>query len=300
MLNTISEVAIDENNAPLTRAQSDERKRMDDWLKERIAIGKKRPTAEVITLVPSLAKLLLERNPANRPIGRYNTETLTADVASKRWEFNGESIVVSRDGILLDGQHRCTVVAATGISIETVIVFGPREEARYTIDIGKPKSAANFLHMKGWKDTNHLSAAISMLLQYRKTGAVVAGYLRPTKTEIVQAAGEFKGISDSVEFVADATKRRLGSRSALAFCHFIFWKRASRELADSFMRQLIDGDGLRKGGTIYYCRERLIGLGRGARPETRAELVIKTWNAWRRGDRVTKIVLNGSFPKLER
>lgn len=270
------------------------------WLDERIAASKKKPSAEVVTLTPMLAQLLLEKNPVNRPIGRYNLESLKADVANSRWEFNGESIVVAKTGPLIDGQHRCQTVIATGRSIETVIVFGPREEARYTIDIGKPKTAPNFLHMKGWADTNNLAAAISLLLQYRATGHVNHGYTRPTKTEILSAAETFRGIQDSVDICVPATKKKLGSRSALAFCHYTFWKKANRETADKFILLLIEGDGLRKGNPIYYCRERLMGMDRGARAESRCELVFKAWNAWRRGETTTKIHLTGNLPKLER
>lgn len=301
MLNTLSNEEMQAETTP-TKAQTEERRRMKAWLDERIAASKKRPSAEVVTLTPALAGLLVEesRNPVNRPFGRYNLETLKADVANKRWEFNGESIVISKTGLLLDGQHRCATVIATGIPIETVIVFGPRDEARYTIDIGKPKTAANFLHMKGRTDTTNMASMVSMLLQYRKAGNLNHGYVRPTKTEIVEAVESLPGLQHSVNIVQGATKRRLGSRSVLAFCHYVFARRSNRETADEFVTRLIDGDGLRRGNPIYYCRDRLIGMDRGARSDSRVELIFKCWNAWRQGQSITHCKLTGNLPKLER
>jgi hypothetical protein len=302
MLNTLSNTEMNETIqvSDIEKRKPEECRRMRAWLSERIAACKKRPVAEHVTLTPVLAHLLLEINQINRPIGKVNIENLKADIASGRWVFNGESIVISRDGALLDGQHRCQAVVATGVAIEAVLVFGPVDEARYTIDIGKPKSAPNYLSMKGWSDTNNLAAMLSLLLQYRKTNTIPLSYQRPTKTEILQAAETFKGAQTSVDLVRDATKKKLGSRSALAFCHYTFWKKSSREHADEFVRLLIDGEGLRKGNPAHYCRERLIAMGKGARIESRIELIFKCWNAWRRGESINKILLNGSFPKVER
>lgn len=300
MLNVLNEKEVEEAVESKPVGSSGEIRRMRVWLEERIARGKNNPLAEVVTLTPVLASLLLQRNPINRPIGRYNMDMLMADTSNGRFMFNGESIVVSDTGILIDGQHRCQTVVETKRSIQVVIVFGPKEEARYTIDIGKPKTAANFLHMKGGVDTNNLSATISLLIQYAETGTLTRGSVRATKTQIVDGYERFRGIENSVALVMDATKKKLGSRSALAFCHYTFKRKAGAEAADKFIRQLIDGDGLRKGDPIYHARERLLKIDRGARAETRIEVVFKGWNHWRRGETISNIRSNGVLPKVER
>lgn len=275
--------------------------RMRVWLEERIAKGKKEPHAEVVALTPVLAALLLERNPVNRPIGKYNAETLRADVAGGRFTFNGESIVVSNTGVLLDGQHRCSIVIETRATITTVMVFGPKEEARYTIDIGKPKTAANFLHMKGFVDTNNMAAVVALLLEYGRTQTLThGGSARATKTEIVNAAHNYPGLEKSILITGGATKQRLGSRSVLAFCHYLFKRKAGAEAADEFMRLLIDNDGLRKGSAIHTLRRRLEGFDRGIRADQRAEVIFKCWNAWRRGEAPTSVKVTGKLPKLEK
>jgi hypothetical protein len=300
MLNVLSEKQTEEVVSAPPLGSPTEFKRMDEWLTDRVSAGKKKPQAEVVTLTPVLAQLLLDRNPINRPIGRYNMETLRSDVSGDRWIFNGESIVVSDTGTLIDGQHRCSTVIETRRAIQTVIVFGPKEEARFTIDIGKPKTAANFLHMKGGVDTNNLSATIGLLIQYANTGTLVYGSVRATKTQIVEGFERFRGVEASVEAVHGATKMKLGSRSALAFCHYTFKRRAGAEAADLFMQKLIEGDGLRKGDPIYCARDRLLKLDRGARAEIRIEIVFKAWNAWRRSETLHSIRSNGKLPKVER
>jgi hypothetical protein len=297
MLNVLTEKQVEESiSRPVGSAS--EIKRMEVWLDERIKRGKKEPFSEVVTLTPVLASLLLQRNTNNRNIMRMNGESICNDILAGRWQFNGESIVVADTGLLIDGQHRCHAVVQTGKSITVSLVFGAKEDARYTIDIGSPKTASNFLHMKGFKDCNNMAAAIALIIQYQKDGNIPKGYTRPTKTEIVQNAEELRGIQTSIDFVSGA--KALGSRSVLAFCHYIFKKRAGAVAADEFISKLIGGEGLRKGDPIYYCRERLIAMRGTSIAGDKAGIIFKAWNHWRLGDTITKIIAPTRLPKLER
>lgn len=275
------------------------------WLDERIEASKKKPSAEVVTLIPLLAKLLMPRNKNNRPVSKRNGSDIASDIANKRWMFNGESIVVSKAGNLLDGQHRCEQVIATNQPIETVIVFGPADEARFTIDTGKSKTVSNFLSMKGKLYAHALGPAINYILQYRQHGEILLVGSNnvsklPTKTQIIEAADELAGIDLSVEATAGSMKT-IRSHSVLSFCHFVFTKRAGRAAADEFITKLIAGEGLRTGSPILYCRNRLYKMGRGVRANEKAELIFKCWNSWRRGESAGNYRLNsGALPKLER
>jgi hypothetical protein len=275
-------------------------RRMQEWLEERIAKGRKAPFAEVVALTPCLASLLKKRNINNRNISNYNCEAIKNDILADRWTFNGESIVISDIGNMIDGQHRCEAVIQTRKTILVTLAFGAKDEARFTIDIGKPKSAANFLHMKGYGDCNNMAAAIALVLEYQESGNIPLSYTRATKTKIIQSADELKGIQTSVDAVRNATKRGLGSRSVLAFCHYVFKKRSGAVAADEFISKLVDGDGLHKGDPIYHCRERLLSMRGGTQPNLRCGIVFRAWNHWRLGETVSKIIAPASLPKLER
>lgn len=275
--------------------------RMTAWLEEKIEKGKKSPVAEVVTLTPVLAALLLDRNPANRPISKGGKSEIRQDLANGRYVFNGESIIVSDTGVLNDGQHRCLNVLETGISIQTVIVFGPKEETRFTVDTGKSKTVSNFLAMKGRKYTHALGPATGYILLWKEHGYLRDGPdWRPTKQAILEGADAIRGIDTSVEFTAVSMKSTR-SHAVLAFCHHAFWRAASRENADHFMTKLMEGDGLKKGDPILYCRNRLLGMGRGVKASTRSELIFKCWNAWRAGHGIDHFKMTGGrLPKLER
>jgi hypothetical protein len=299
MLNVLTEKQVEESiSRPV--GNSTEVSRMKVWLEERIARGRKNPIAEVVTLTPVLASLLLERNSANRPISKTGKSEIKQDIANGRFIFNGESIIVSDTGILNDGQHRCINVLETGVSIQTVIVFGPKEETRFSVDSGRSKTVSNYLAMKGRKYTIILGAAVGYILQWKERGFVGGDYQRPSKQAILQASDQLRGIDASVEFTSPAMKS-VGSHAVLAFCHYIFSKASSRENADHFMTKLMEGDGLKKGDPILYCRNRLLSMGRGPHAGVRAELVVKCWNAWRSGHTIDHFKMSGGkLPKLER
>jgi hypothetical protein len=298
MLNVLTEKQVEETIQIKPVGSAIEIRRMQAWLNERIKRGKKEKFAEVITLTPVLASLLLQINQINRPISKHNAENLKNDVLAKRFLYNGQSISVLQNGLLGDGQHRCETVLATGMSIETVIAFGVPDEARYTIDTGKPKSAGNYLHMKGFKDGNNIAAAIRLLLQYRGGIEVGSGHNRATTAEVLTTADDLRGIQSSMDIASGGA--RLGVRSILAFCHFVFKKRADVETADEFVTKLIDGDGLRKGNPIYHCRERLLQMRGSARANDKVKIIFRAWNHWRLNETVNKIVLPVSLPKVER
>ncbi len=300
MLNVLTEKQIEEAITPV--GSPAEIKRMEAWLDEHIKRGKKEPIAEVVTLTPVLAKLLLDRNPLNRPIGKTSKNEIKQDLANGRFVFNGESIIVSDTGILNDGQHRCINVLETGISIQTVIVFGPKEDTRFSVDSGKSKTVSNYLAMKGRKYTIILGAAIGYILQWKSHGSISRGnkYVRPSKQAILEASDQIRGVDASIEFTSPSMKS-VGSHAVLAFCHHAFWKASSRENADHFMTKLMEGDGLKKGDAILYCRNRLLGMGREADASVRSELVFKCWNAWRAGHTIDHFKMSGGkLPKLER
>lgn len=282
-------------------ASKEEYRRMKAWLAERVSGSKKKPSSEIVTLTPCLAHLLLGSNPNNRRLSVANANSLAADIASDRFVFNGESLIVADTGNLNDGQHRCRQVIATNKPIETVIVFGPKEATRFTVDVGKNKSAGDFLFMKGRKYSAILAASVSYHIQWRENGFIsVRGHQRkPTKVQIIEAADEMHGIERSVEYTMPAMKT-VKSHPVLAFCHYVFKKRTDADAADEFIGRLIDGDGVRKQSQIGYCRNRLLSFETGTRANARAELIFKCWNAWRRGETITSFQLRGGeLPKVE-
>lgn len=275
-----------------------DRSRMAEWLEERIEAAVHEPSSEAVTLTPVLAELLLDRNPANRPLSQLQVERLASDIKGRRWTFNGEPIIVSRDGCLNDGQHRCAAVVAAGKPIRTMISFGFDRESRMTLDQGVQRTAGHYLGMSGVVDANAVAAIAVMIWQHKEFGTLsTSGRLRPTKSMTLLVAESYKDIADSLAFCSKTGG--LTSRTLLAFCHWTFAHRAGRDAADEFMEALIGGANLKKTSPILYARNRLTSD--RLKQVEKAELIFRAWNAWREGRSVTRgIPLNGTLPKLGR
>lgn len=280
-----------------------EKQRMKDWLAERIENAKGEPLTEVVTLTPILARLLLEKNEQNRPVSSVALGRFKRDISEGRWQFNGEPIILSKDGLLNDGQHRCTAVGETGKSIRIVMVFGAPRESRMTLDQGVMRTVGHYLGMQGFTDPNRVAAVAGMVWQQREYQLVgMHADKRPTKSQVLLAATHYKGISDSVRFCARQGAGSLTSISLLGFVHFSIAHVAGRQPADAFMDKLLKGNDLGAGDPILAARNRLLNMRRdtGSSMMERAELLFRAWNFHRKGQTVDRIIVGGKkLPKLE-
>lgn len=143
-------------------------------------------------------KIRCTKNVRNRPVSTGTFEVRAQDILNQRWEFNGESGIVGRDGTVLDFQHTCIALILAwqdwirdtdpttgqrrwlsqwpaekypdGPTIEKVIVYGIENTDRVvnTINTGKPRSLADvfyrcpyfaFLPAKSTDGVNRVAAA---------------------------------------------------------------------------------------------------------------------------------------------
>lgn len=277
-----------------------ESRRLKAWLDDRLKRGETEVFSEVITLTPTLAEMLLKRNPGNRTLRQRAVGAYATDISSGNWALNGESIKIARDGLMNDGQHRCHAVVSAGRSIRTVILFGVDRDSRMTVDQGAVRTAGNYLAMNGAKDSNHVAAVASLLWQYEEGGRfATGGYSRPTKAQVAQSAESHPGIYDSILAVPTGS-RLVATKSLLAFCHYVIARRAGRHLADTFILSLGLG-GMARSNPISRVRDRLLGEGKKLTTPQKIELIFRGWNAWRRGEtKERSVALKGEIPSLGR
>jgi hypothetical protein len=271
------------------------------WLDDQIDKAGKTVTSIVTDLTPELAAVLLERNPANRPVKAYKVQDYTHDIKNGTWKFNGEPVIVANDGLLNDGQHRCTAVLEAQKAIKVVMVFGVDRDTRDTLDQGANRTAGDYLGLHGFHSTNNLAAVAKALWQWRTYGMLSSsGRHTPTRSEVLKTVADNPGLVKSFEFVNRKNARAMGSPSMLGFCHFAFKAVAGDISANYFMDALIDGINLKSGDPILTIRNRLIMDRKSLRAPDRAELLFRAWNAHRlEQTRVLFRVTGGELPLLE-
>lgn len=126
------------------------------------------PELKTYLITPERAEWLLSLNTSNRRINLNNLAKITQAMIEDRFEsFNGATIVVSKSGVILDGQHRLQAVVKSGKSVLLPMMIGVNDSVAPTIDQGLPRSVANILHIGGVDISNihEISATARTLLK---------------------------------------------------------------------------------------------------------------------------------------
>lgn len=271
--------------------------------------------AEIFFLSPSRAMALLGVNPDNRKVNS-TVEQIAADIASGRFQFNGESVIVADTGELNDGQHRCEAVVLAGKGIETLLVAGVPRASRTTVDMGRARTPGDFLHMNGIPYATTVAAAANMLLVFedgrimgntKGVGKTTSGMThhdaKPTKQEILTfARANLDDLQKAIKTLDPAKASAISTVSRFAGALCILARRSKDwPSAIEFITAVVNGDNLKKQSPEYIVREKLIAE-RSNRIGQVAflEIVVRGWNARRTGKSVTRISVAGFVPDVAR
>lgn len=274
------------------------------WLKGALQKSQSSVTAMEVALTPVLAEALLDANEGNRRIKDRKVDDYARDMANGNWKLNGETIIVSKDGYLNDGQNRCMAVIQANKAIKTMMVFGVDRDTRDTIDHGIGRSPGDDLALNGFHDTVVLAAAARMIWQWRTYGFIQhSGIKAPTRVELIELAKRNPGlVKSSLEVKSKGSKpKALASIAILTFCNFAFKTVAHETSVAYFFDALIEGNDLKRGDPILNCRNRLIAERSILSTSEKVELLFRAWNAHRQGEtsRTAFRMAGGELPLLE-
>jgi len=117
-------------------------------------------------ITPTEAKSILSRNTDNRKVNYKHVDFLARQMKEGEWIYNGQSIVIGANGVLLDGQHRLMACVASGVPFETEKVEGVQSDLAFaTIDTGRLRTANDIIAMNGNRNSNRLTAIARMILE---------------------------------------------------------------------------------------------------------------------------------------
>jgi hypothetical protein len=277
-------------------------KRAANWLDAQVAKSQDKITTLVADLTPALAGALLARNEENRKVREALVLSYARDMANGSWDLNGEPIIVAKNGLLNDGQHRCLAVIKAGVAIPAVFIIGVDRATRTTLDQGAIRRLSDFLAMEGRQNAVRLATVATYIWMYQNR-VQMSGGDKPTKSECIDLIEEHPNIQKSLAIVDGKKAHKFVTLTVLAFAHWVFARRTTQAAADNFVLSLIDGANLDVDSPILYARNRLVAEHGKLRANGTAELLFKAWNAYRRGDTLKRLVIAGGhseLPKLEK
>lgn len=255
---------------------------------------KKRCAFASISVTPQLAAELLELNTANRP--KMTRKDLDAAMTKDQWIENGDSIRISTEGVILDGQHRLDAIIKHGLTIKQDIATGIIPEAFKTIDIGRIRTKAHTLATMGYKNSTALASLVSSLISYE----VNNDFQKNTAKQILynnDVASYMESLPEhELESIENSLakgwrlyqKNNFLSTPSWAFVDVVLGK-IDREAADKFLDLCATGDGVNsrdKTSGIYQLRLKLNSSlfnkkGVFVSVAPRVALVFRAWNLYR-------------------
>jgi len=267
------------------------------WLDMCIERGAKEFFSTPVSLTPDLAAELLARNPANRSINQARLDLYCADMLAGKWSFNGEPIIISNDGRITNGQHRCAAVVKSKVPIITAMAFGVDFETRKTTDQLRPKHAGDFAGMDGIPNAQGVAAIASMAAAYDQTGFISKHGMTPAHIlDYIKRNREALAVSASYAHARAKRLKNVAPVSIVGFCHYLA-HRINPDAADEYISQIVTGEGLGLNDPAMVVRNRLISMGRAVR-SAKAEVILHGWNAYRRGQARTIVKVLGKIPEL--
>ena len=258
---------------------------------------------ERIVLTPAMAERLLAGNTRNRAVIKSYLKNMEQVLLRKEWRFNGEPIIISSTGRVLDGQHRLIACVNTGIPIDTILVRGVDESVFPTIDRGVSRTVGNVLSIDGVDHYNSVAASLKILHGFCSTGGQVydgGGWT------VGFSASVARGLLEKHEGIKESVRKSLGcnhykSKSLLAGLHYIL-SLSDAAIADELLEVLASGatdkdrpfNVLREH--LIYTRMNRVSMGN----RSAAAKTIRAFNAEATGEWIKKVQWkpDGQFPRI--
>lgn len=118
-------------------------------------------------VTPEIAKALLSINTGNRPVSKTSLDKFRSILSEGRWQNTGEPVIISREGILNDGQHRLMAVANGLHAVEMDVRFGIPRAAFPVTGTGTKRTVGNIVGIAGIANANLMAATARIIYAAR-------------------------------------------------------------------------------------------------------------------------------------
>jgi hypothetical protein len=217
---------------------------------------------EVRMITPEYAEALLGTMGNNRPISQPKVRQYANAMARGKWQLNGEAIIVSNTGKLLDGQHRLMAIVEFGKPVQMIICTGAHDDSFETINTGRVRSNGDIVGMAGYNYSNIQAACASLLwkLWFNHT------LNEPCPADIVTRVLErYKSINKWAQFVGAKNSPIMPKVPFVMGLVYLDEITQMPGVAEGFYTKMTKGTDMEDGHPVLTLRNRMANLkGTGA------------------------------------
>lgn len=259
-------------------------------------------SARIYTITPDLAEHILKhRNGANRRPSSGKISEYVEAMRKKRWPVTGASIVFSKSGLLMDGQHRLIAAVQAKMPLTTFVAFNIDDGAFAMIDIGRRRNNVDAFTIARIKEPSTTAKACRWLLVHQ-TNPTDRGlsytndqlfdfYTKKVDTslmhECVLLALE---IEQSTKQLAVGKTRNYIPAGATAAYLYLFAQKNKRHML-AFAQEMISYHGHGRA-VVKNIKDRIDNNVGRIHDVVRNALIVQAWNAYRNDVRASKTLFN--------
>ncbi|MBQ2395659.1 MAG: hypothetical protein II304_01285 [Bacteroidales bacterium] len=211
-----------------------------------------------------------------------------------QWMINGDTISLSFEGKVLNGQHRLRSIVKSGKGQTVLLVEGVAEEAMATMDVGVKRTLENYLQMMEESYINGSAAIVKakMLLDMRRLVVDQSnGNLSISNIDYVDMYTDnpqmFKDAAFFAKGIHKMVKTYRESEVGGIYLHLTDTLKFDKDVVKDFFNRLCN-IGLTDKSIYKRCYDNLSKIGKG---QERIKEYMKCWNAMVKGTK--------NFPTLD-
>ena len=257
-----------------------------------------------VMVTPEMAAKWLQDSAVQRAVRPQTVDSYGRDMKAGNFRWCGDTIIFNEQGQMTDGQHRCLASVKFGVPFEAMLIRNLPADRTGKINTGIKRSGGDVFKLEGIENYNLIHSALRLLWRYRATGdSLFTGLACPTNDELLAILRKEPGIKKWVSR-GQGRAKAIGHGSVWITLAYLFECKAPQEV-ELFIEKAVDGMGLSKHDSFKPLRDQLLAAKAARRPMQTREFtakVIKTWNAYRAGRRMTALRFmheTEGFPTIE-
>lgn len=250
------------------------------------------PTYLNVDVTKRLALQLVEANaPNNRkkkagPVSQYKR-----DMMHRKWPITGDSIKLTTDPLMIDGNQRMLSLLAameedpTLTHVRMAFAFNVSKEAMKVTDTGSKRTFADALRIEEVPNVTPCGAIVRRVFVWergnyadiRGGGPGLTEFARPTMTELMDRYLEDRSQFDAATHVANDMRDALNVFHQAAGTAYYILRQIDDQMAKAFFEGLVTGADLPMASPVRILRRRLERAGRRA---DKADMLTATEQLW--------------------
>jgi hypothetical protein len=241
----------------------------------------------VETITPAAAEAMLGTSAGNRRMKDAKVKSYARDMIAGRWVLNGETVIMSADGRLLDGHHRLRACVRANLPFQTLVVRGVDQRAATTVDMGASRTVADVLSFEGERNCNAMvsivNAAVS-IMQGRPRSANLSS------AEVLAFIKSYPKTRDLAQVAYSPIVPRIGA--VLGGLGVVAYAIGRHDEYEDFMSVLRSGIPSGEGCPAHALRDRMFRDAASKKPmplQQAHKLTVAAFNKFLRGDRVSAL-----------